>query len=211
MLNATASSGLPVDFSLVSGPATLSGNIVALTGWGTVTVSASQPGNNTHSAAPNVVQSFFVVPPNNTIGSEQLLPDGSFQLAFYGSAGQPYTLQASSNLMSWASVLTFVCTNSPTYVVDPGAKYLGRRFYRVAQGALPIMLQMNLSAPAVLSSNGLGLSLDAPIGFAYTIQASTNLRDWQALTNVLTTNAPMTFRDPGARSYGRRFYRAVVP
>lgn len=63
----------------------------------------------------------------------------------------------------------------------------------------------------MLSSNGLGLSLEAPLGFGYTIQASTNLRDWQTLTNVLTTNAPMNFRDPGAMSYGRRFYRAVVP
>jgi hypothetical protein len=93
-------------------------------------------------------------------------------------------------------------------VVDPGAKYVGRRFYRVAQGALPIVVRMNLSAPAVLSSNGLGLSLDAPLGFGYTIQASTNMVGWQTLTNVLATNSPIYFLDSGAMSYGRRFYRA---
>src|SRR5581483_5857864 len=32
----------------------------------------------------------------------------------------------------------FTCTNSPTVVVDPAAKYFTRHFYRVAQGTLPV-------------------------------------------------------------------------
>jgi hypothetical protein len=59
-VTATASSGLPVTFSIVSGPATVSSNTVAITGVGTVTVRASQAGNLAYNAATNVDQSFTV-------------------------------------------------------------------------------------------------------------------------------------------------------
>ncbi|WP_169513390.1 Ig-like domain-containing protein [Flexithrix dorotheae] len=60
-LSATASSGLPVSFSIVSGPATVSGNTVSLTGQaGTVTVRASQAGDANYQAASDVDQSFNV-------------------------------------------------------------------------------------------------------------------------------------------------------
>ncbi len=59
-LAATADSGLPVAFSVVSGPATLSGSTLTLTGAGTVTVKASQPGNEAYLPAPDVPQSFVV-------------------------------------------------------------------------------------------------------------------------------------------------------
>ena len=60
-LSATSSSGLPVSFRVVSGPATLTGNTVTLTGGtGTVTVSASQAGNESYYAAPEVTRTFNV-------------------------------------------------------------------------------------------------------------------------------------------------------
>ena len=63
-ISATASSGLPVNFSLLSGPAQLSGNIVTLTNWGSVVIRASQPGNNLYAAASNVDQSLLVAAPD---------------------------------------------------------------------------------------------------------------------------------------------------
>lgn len=57
---ATASSGLPVVFSVASGPATVSGSTVTLTGAGTVTLRASQTGNHQYAAATPVDQSFVV-------------------------------------------------------------------------------------------------------------------------------------------------------
>jgi hypothetical protein len=63
-LIATASSGLPVSFSLSSVPAgiaKLEGNTITLLGGtGTVTVTASQAGNATYNAAANVVRSFAI-------------------------------------------------------------------------------------------------------------------------------------------------------
>ena len=59
-LAATASSGLPVAFSVLSGPATVTGNSVQLTGPGTVTVQATQPGDALTLAAPAMIQTFNV-------------------------------------------------------------------------------------------------------------------------------------------------------
>ena len=66
-LSATATSGLPVSFEIVEGPATLSGNTVTLTGQeGIVKVRATQPGDGTQwQAAPAVNRTFEVVNPNN--------------------------------------------------------------------------------------------------------------------------------------------------
>jgi hypothetical protein len=60
-LGATASSGLTVSYS-VSGPATLSGSKLTITGTGLVTVTASQAGNGNYAAATQVQQSFTVNP-----------------------------------------------------------------------------------------------------------------------------------------------------
>lgn len=59
---ATASSGLAVGFSVVSGPATMSGTTITLTGAaGMVVVRAAQFGNTNYQAASSVEQSFTVV------------------------------------------------------------------------------------------------------------------------------------------------------
>jgi hypothetical protein len=60
-VSATASSGLPVSLSIVSGPATLSGDVVHLTGIGLVTIRASQGGNSNYNAAPDVTRTFQVI------------------------------------------------------------------------------------------------------------------------------------------------------
>lgn len=64
-LTATASSGLPVSFEMIDGPATISGNTLTLTGEeGTVRFKASQAGNATWLPAPDVIKSFEVVDPD---------------------------------------------------------------------------------------------------------------------------------------------------
>jgi hypothetical protein len=68
-LTATASSGLAVSYTVVSGPATLSGSTVTLTGVGTVTIQATQAGNATYAAATPVSQSFIVTAPVPTLAS----------------------------------------------------------------------------------------------------------------------------------------------
>ncbi len=59
-LGATASSGLPVTYTVMSGPATIAGNMVTLTGTGTVTIQATQNGNGVYASAVPVTQAFTV-------------------------------------------------------------------------------------------------------------------------------------------------------
>ncbi len=58
-LTATASSGLAVSYT-VTGPATVSGSTLTVTGAGMVSVTVNQTGNNTYAAATSVTQSFTV-------------------------------------------------------------------------------------------------------------------------------------------------------
>jgi hypothetical protein len=135
-------------------------------------------------------------------------PDGQFQLGIFGQTGTNYTLLASTDLVNWIPILNFTCINTPMNVVDPGAKYYGWRFYRIAQGTLPVMLKLGLNAPSAFSTNGLGFNFQAPLGFSYVIQASTDLVNWQPFTNFIGTNAIMFFQDTSATGFSRRFYRA---
>ena len=66
-LSAMASSGLTVGFAVVSGPATVLGTTLTITGAGVVNVEASQPGNGTYAAATPVNQSFTVHPASLTL------------------------------------------------------------------------------------------------------------------------------------------------
>ena len=59
-LSATASSGLAVIFSVTSGPATVSGSTLTISGAGTVVVAANQAGNTTYAAAPTVPKTIVV-------------------------------------------------------------------------------------------------------------------------------------------------------
>ena len=71
-LTATATSGLPVSYA-VTGPAAISGSTLAITAAGTVTVTASQAGNNNYTAAKSVAHTISVGSP---------LPSATISLQF---------------------------------------------------------------------------------------------------------------------------------
>jgi len=54
-------------------------------------------------------------------------------------------------------------------------------------------------------------TVTGPIGQNYIVEVSTNMINWTALTNLITTNANTQFLDPQPASLRRRFYRAVAP
>jgi hypothetical protein len=59
-LTGIASSGLPVSFTLMSGPASLQGNLLTLTGPGNVKVEARQPGGGNYASAKSVQRTITV-------------------------------------------------------------------------------------------------------------------------------------------------------
>ncbi len=67
-LVATATSGLEVLFEVISGPASLNGNILTLTGdEGEVVIEATQPGNATYNPADPVLNNFQVINPSTHV------------------------------------------------------------------------------------------------------------------------------------------------
>ncbi len=93
-LTASANSGLPVSFRVVSGPATISGNTVTLNGTGEVTIEASQAGNANYLAAPVVNQS-FTVQPAPAVKQSQTITFPTLSYRTYGSA--PFSLSATAS------------------------------------------------------------------------------------------------------------------
>lgn len=73
-ISAEANSGLPVTFTIVSGPASISGSTITLDGVpGEVTVKASQPGNDIFDAANDVFVTFNVLDPATTLPEVTIL------------------------------------------------------------------------------------------------------------------------------------------
>jgi hypothetical protein len=97
ILSATASSGLAVTFSVVSGPASVSGNKLTITGAGTVLVAAGQAGNNTYAAAPEVASVITVNQVTQTIAFTQPASPVAYGVkpitlsATGGTSGNPVT------------------------------------------------------------------------------------------------------------------------
>lgn len=69
-LFARASSGLPVEFSVLEGPALVVGGVVTPVGEGLIRVQMSQPGNFIYSPATPVERVFPVLPSSTTMGAD---------------------------------------------------------------------------------------------------------------------------------------------
>ena len=95
--SANASSGLPVSFA-ASGNCTISGATIHLTGAGSCTITASQPGNASFAPAPSVARTFAIVKAAQTISFAALankkLGDPDFTVSATASSGLPLSFSA---------------------------------------------------------------------------------------------------------------------
>lgn len=133
VVNATASSGLPVTFSIVSGPATISGNTITITGVGNVRVRASQAGDANNNAAPDVDLSFNVVKGSQTIAFNPLpnrtYGDATFAVSASSSSGLPVSFSIASGP---ATVSGTTVTLNGAGTVTVRASQSGNENYNVA-------------------------------------------------------------------------------
>jgi hypothetical protein len=138
------------------------------------------------------------------------LTNRTCELTLFGQVGHNYSLLASTDLVNWAPILNFACTNATMDIFDADAKNYAARFYRiVTPPSIPFMI-LSLGPGHQPGTNGLDLILTATAGLNYRIDASTDLVNWTAITNFIGTNTTMLFRDISVTNYNRRFYRAVT-
>ncbi|MEI6394646.1 MAG: MBG domain-containing protein, partial [Verrucomicrobiota bacterium] len=208
-LGATASSGLDVTYSVVSGPATVSGNTLTLTGAGQVTVAASQPGNGTYNAASPVNQSFTVTlaPQAITFGSLAAKTYGDAPFALTGSASSSLTVSydsADTNVVAISGgTVTLVGVGTATIT----ASQPGNDFYEAATNVSQT-LTVNHATPSVtlwptasaitvgqaLSSSSLsGGAASVPGGFAFAAPATVPPVGTNAQSVVFTPTAATNY------------------
>jgi hypothetical protein len=120
-VSATSSSGLPVGIAIYSGPATCAGNMVTISGAGTIIVRASQGGNATYNPAPDVDQTVIVTKANQTITFNPLQNRSDGEPQFSVSA------TASSGLLVSFEILTGPATISGNRVTITGTGVISIR------------------------------------------------------------------------------------
>ena len=114
----SSTSGLLVTLTVSSGPATISGTTLTLTGdLGIVTITADQAGNDNYNAAPSVVQSFEVV-----TKQAQTITFGALAAVTFGGADFNLAATASSTLnVSYSSSDPSVASIAGNMVTIVGA------------------------------------------------------------------------------------------
>jgi hypothetical protein len=136
-----------------------------------------------------------------------MLPDiDAFELKIDDVFDRGVVVQVSSNLVNWATITNFTALPGPIYFADPTTPRPPIRYYRVAIGQL-----LCLKTPMGLTNGNFIFKIENLSGRVIALQASTNLVDWETLTNFSEGQTRMLFNDPAATNYSQRFYRAVVP
>ena len=170
----TANSGLAVTLSVKSGPATISGNTVTLTGVGTVVLAANQAGNTNYDAATEVITSFAVSKATQTIGlfssiSNKATNDAPFAVtAPTVNSGLTVTLSVKSGPAT-ISGNTVTLTGIGTVVL--AANQAGNTDYEAAAEVTTSFLVTAVAAPSAVIRNG-DLLMD--VGVAQNIKVTFN-------------------------------------
>jgi hypothetical protein len=114
LLSATASSGQPVTFRVMSGPAILvGGDLLTMTGAGVVRIEADQGGNVNYEAAPSFVQSFTVNPALLTFAANnQVMTYGGMLPTLSGSFTSGFVNGDSPGSLTSLPTLSTVAANS---------------------------------------------------------------------------------------------------
>jgi hypothetical protein len=176
-LSATASSGLPVTYSVLSGPALLSGNVVDLTGaTGTVKIRASQAGNATYAAAPEVEVSFVVTAgATQAIFSKAIAPTTN---AVVADVAVVLPANARSGTLLMVSTSTRSLNGTVDFQIGAGGAFTATIQSTSAAGLVPLSGQSMQGAPVTytisgsLTDNVLSGTI-APLGLVFTANVPT--------------------------------------
>jgi sugar lactone lactonase YvrE len=183
-LNATATSGLTVSYSVTNGSATVNGNILTITGAGSVTVQASQSGNGEYAAATPVSQTFTVNQATQSISVTTAAP----ATAVYGATFTVVASASSSLPITFTS--SGACSNSgATYTITAGAGTCSVKLSQPGNTnytAATSVSEKTTAQEATQTVSFTGAPATAVYGTSFTVTATSNA----PVTPILSTNAP---------------------
>ncbi len=162
-VSATSNSGGAITYSVISGPATIAGNTVTITGTGTVTLQASQAAAGNYATA-RTTTSFSVS------GATPALSFSATQRRTYGAA--PFTVSATSN-----------STGAITYSVLSGPATISGNIVTIT-GVGTVTLQASQAAAGSYSAT--------TVTTAFTVIAATPTLSFAAVPNQTYGVTPFT-------------------
>ena len=198
MLAATDTSNLPISYQVMSGPATISGDTLTVTGVGLIDVEASQAGDPTY-IMPTHVDTSFTVTPATAVVSITPISGITYNGAPQETAGYSVTGVNGATLPSSDFTDTTVHTNAGTYVdnwefADPS---YATQFGTVTTTIAPAIAIINVTAYNVNYDGNQHTAIETATGIN-----GINLNDDLVLVNTSHTNAGdyyvdnWTFIDP---------------
>jgi len=213
----SSDSSLPILYTVVSGPATVIGNTLTLTGAGQVIVAANQAGDSTYNAAATVNQGFAVF-----VVAQSILFDALPQTV-YGDAPFTLTAMASSGLavsfMSSDSTVVRVAGNTAT-VNSPGtltitAAQAGNAFDGAATNVTLTLTVEDLVVDLAIGYDGATQAVLTVYGNTNRLYnvlrlddlMRTNWQTWMVISNLPSASYQVT--DPTTNT--ARFYRLQRP
>jgi len=144
-LTATASSGLPVQYTVNSGPGVVSGSTLTVMGGGDIVITANQPGNDTYAAASPITQTLTIYPALLTVtGPIFSLP--------YGTIINPATFPAATITGFVNGNTAGLVTGSPQYATSASGTPQAGSSYPVQVSKGTLALVPGAAADYVLSS-----------------------------------------------------------
>jgi hypothetical protein len=198
-LTATASSGLPVTYSVISGPAIVSGNVLMIRGAGSVTVEADQSGDSDWLPASPVQDSFAVNPAVLTVTANSASMTYGGTLPTFTASISGFVNGDGLGVVSGAPSLTTTAQSSSpvgTYPITAAQGTLSAQNYTFTfvGGTLTI----NPAVLTVTANNLIGTSGRPLPTLTYTITGFVNGDNQSVVTGtpVLTTTATQ-FSPPG--------------
>lgn len=192
-LTATATSGLPVSFRIISGPAKISGNIVTLVDTGIVVVQAEQMGNKYFNSAPPIRQSFSV---------KNCVPPTFLNNATIVLAASCANNDGNISIIPTSGVAPFMYSKDggKTYVAGADA---GSGFLNLSSGVYPLRLKdaTGCESAIVNKTVNLNCACTAPTFSQAGSDASCSNNDGNITFTNLTGTAPFQFSIDGGKTY----------
>jgi autotransporter-associated beta strand protein len=170
-LSGTASSGLTLTYTS-SDPlvASVSGNTVTIIGAGSVSITATQPGDGSYLAANSISQSFLVNKASQTISFSDLpskkVGDAPFSFTATSSSGLPVSYTSSNTSVATVSGSTLTIVGTGTTSIT--ASQAGNNNY---QAASDVVKPLNVTSTRVVSLTDKDVSIAPnPVSDVLTVQ-----------------------------------------
>jgi gliding motility-associated-like protein len=212
-LNASSNAGLPVTYTVTSGPATINGNTLTITGAGTVTIEATQAGSSSYNAAAPVSNSFVVAKATLTVKA-----DDKQKVAGSNNPALTYTITGfvngdNSSAVSGTPVLSTTANNSSaagTYPINPapGTLNAANYLFTTVNGTLTIGLATQTITFPVISGKtygdatfALNASSNSGLPITYTVTSGPATINGSTVTITGAGNVTVAANQAGNNSY----------